>query len=134
LQNFEIQESIIAAIFAHYLLICYFYYKEILYMDTKVFEIAKQYANTVKEHIPTRMVVLYGSHATGNARKNSDIDIAVVVDEPPADYLQSSAHLFALVRNIDKRIEPVLIVKTKDRGGFLDSILQYGNVIYQANN
>lgn len=101
-------------------------------MDKKIIEIAKKYATKVKKQMSAEMIVLYGSHVSGKAGIASDIDIAVVVDKAPANYLSVSARLFDLVRDIDKRIEPVLIVKKNDKGGFLDRILKYGNIIYKA--
>lgn len=101
-------------------------------MDKKIVEIAKKYAEKVKQELPAHMIVLYGSYAKGKAKVTSDIDIAVVVNKVPINYLQASANLFNLVRDIDKRIEPVLIIKNNDKSGFLDSILKHGNIIYKA--
>lgn len=103
-------------------------------MDKKIIAIAKRYAETVCRKMPAQMIILYGSHATGKAGTGSDIDIAVVMDKAPADYLEASSNLFSLVRDVDKRIEPVLIVKKSDKSGFLESILKHGNVIYKARH
>ncbi len=101
-------------------------------MDNKIIEIAKKYAAKVKQQMPAQMIVLYGSRVRGKAGIASDIDIAVVVDEAPANYLRTSANLFNMVRDIDKRIEPVLVVRKNDKGGFLDSVLKHGSIIYKA--
>lgn len=103
-------------------------------MDKKIIEIAKRYAEEVKRQMPARMVILYGSYAKNRAKSASDIDIAVIIDDAPVDYLQASTSLFNLVRNIDKRIEPVLVVRKNDKSGFLDSILKYGSIIYKAEH
>jgi uncharacterized protein len=101
-------------------------------MDKKIIKIAGLYAEKVKNYLPVDMIVLYGSYARGTAKKTSDIDIAVVVDRFKGDYLKVSSELFGLVRNVNKRIEPVLLCRSKDKSGFLDSILKYGKVIYKA--
>ena len=101
-------------------------------MDKKVIEIAKEYAEKVKAHFPVRMVILYGSYAKGTFTKLSDIDIAVVVDKIGRDYLKISADLFNLVREVNKRIEPILLSPSQDRSGFLESIIKYGKIIYKA--
>jgi predicted nucleotidyltransferase len=101
-------------------------------MDKKIIKIAGLYAEKVKNYLPVEMIVLYGSYAKGTAKKTSDIDIAVVVDKFKGDYLKVSTDLFGLVRSVNKRIEPVLLCRAKDKSGFLDSILKYGKIIYKA--
>jgi len=103
-------------------------------MDKKVVEIARLYAQKVKSLMPVSMVVLYGSHAKGTAGQNSDIDIAVVVDKFDGDYLKTSADLFNLVRTVNKRIEPVLLCRENDKGGFLENVLKHGKIIYKTKN
>lgn len=103
-------------------------------MDKKVVEIAKLYAQKVRERLPVEMIILYGSHAKGTATKSSDIDIAVVVDKIRGDYLTLSADLFSLVRDVNKRIEPVLLCRSKDRSGFLQSVIENGKIIYKSRN
>ncbi len=108
--------------------------QEILLMDKIIAEIARLYAQKVKNLMPVSMVVLYGSHARGTAGKNSDIDIAVVVDKFDGDYLKTSAELFNLVRTVNKRIEPVLLYRENDKSGFLDSVLKHSKIIYKSKN
>ena len=102
-------------------------------MDKKIIEIAQRYAEKVREVMPVRMVVLFGSHVSGKPHKDSDIDIAVIVDEFQGDYLKVSATLFRLVRGINIRIEPVLLSKKNDRSGFLASVLKRGKIIYKES-
>jgi predicted nucleotidyltransferase len=101
-------------------------------MDKKIVEIAKQYAEKVRDVLTVDMVVLYGSHVQGTAGRFSDIDIAVIVDTLQYDYLKVSTELFSLVRNIDRRIEPVLLCKSRDKGGFIESVLKGGKIIYKS--
>ncbi|MFQ6035232.1 MAG: nucleotidyltransferase domain-containing protein [Sedimentisphaerales bacterium] len=103
-------------------------------MDKEIVKIARLYAQKVKSRMPVSMVVLYGSHARGTARKDSDIDIAVVVDKFDGDYLQTSADLFNLVRTVNKRIEPVLLCRENDKSGFLENVLKQGKIIYKSEN
>lgn len=101
-------------------------------MDKEIIKIAKSYAKKVKAKYPVRMVVLYGSHARGTANELSDIDIAVIVDKVTGDYLQISADLFDMVRNVSTRIEPVLLSCANDRSGFLENVLKQGKIIYKS--
>lgn len=101
-------------------------------MDKEIVKIAKRYARTVAAAMPVKMVVLYGSHVTGTPHKDSDIDIAVIVDEFEGDYLKASANLFDLVRDINIRIEPVLLSCKHNRSGFVSHVLRHGMIIYKA--
>lgn len=98
-------------------------------MDRKIIEKVRKYAEIVRKEMPVKMVILYGSYARDMESLNSDIDVAVVVDEIESDYLELSARLFHLVREIDTRIEPVLLSSNDDKSGFLSSILKYGKMI-----
>ena len=101
-------------------------------MDQKIIKIVKRHADKVCRQMPVEMMILFGSHVRGKPTKNSDIDVAVVVDKIRGDYLQISVNLFDMVRDVDKRIEPVLLSKSHDRAGFLDSVLKQGKIIYPA--
>jgi uncharacterized protein len=102
-------------------------------MDKTKFDIKlKRYINRVTKEILPKKIILFGSYARGNFTENSDIDIAVVVDEIEGDFLDAEFRLFKLRRDIDDRIEPVLLEEKKDRSGFLESILNYGKVIYSC--
>jgi predicted nucleotidyltransferase len=102
-------------------------------MDQKIVKIAQRYAEKVKETIPIRMVVLYGSYVSGTPHKDSDIDIAVIVDEFQGDYLTASAGLFGLARQVDLRIEPVLLSTEHDKSGFLAHVVRQGKIVYKAH-
>ena len=54
---------------------------------------AKEYVATMRKTINVRDIFLYGSHARGEAKKGSDIDIAVVTNQVPSDYLDTMASL-----------------------------------------
>ncbi len=59
---------------------------------------------------PIKKMLLYGSHAKGLATENSDIDVAVVVDQ--ADHskrIEITAKLFHAAFGIDAAIEPKCI-------------------------
>ena len=103
-------------------------------MDKKdALGIVKDYAEAVRQKFSVRKIILYGSHAKGLARKDSDIDVAVVLDSIEDDYLSTGALLFKLSRDIDLRIEPVLVEQGNDVSGFLDEITKTGEVIYSAD-
>ena len=92
----------------------------------KVLNIAKKYASAVREAVDASAIFLYGSCAKGTATADSDIDIAVVVDEVPGDYLNTMATLWKLTRSVDHAIEPVLLTEADDASGFLRTVQRTG--------
>lgn len=83
----------------------------------------------VGEYNPSQ-IILYGSFAKGTQNEESDIDIAVVMDNIDGSFLDKEARLYTIRRNIDLNIEPVLIESSSDESGFLNQILSYGEVLY----
>lgn len=98
-----------------------------------IIERVKQYAEVVRQHFDVTKIILYGSYARGTARKDSDIDVAVVLDHLDAKVLQTETALFRLRRGIDTRIEPIVLDETHDASGFLEEILKTGTIIYSAS-
>lgn len=76
-------------------------------------------------------VVLYGSYARGDQRDSSDIDVAVIVEQVNGDFLDAEAGLYRIRRQIDNRIEPVLLEMGEDRSGFIETVLRTGEVVYE---
>ena len=89
-------------------------------------EHAKRYARLVLEELSPCKVILFGSLARGNFNENSDIDIAVIKDILDENYLELSKKLNRLTRNIDNRIEPILLGPSDDKSGFLTTVLKSG--------
>ncbi len=101
-------------------------------MDKReVLDKVQRFSKIVVEKYQPEKIILFGSYARGNYTEDSDIDVAVIVDSIDGDFLDSQAELFKLRRNIDVSIEPVLLKNGIDNSGFLETILNYGEVIYQ---
>ena len=96
----------------------------------QVINIVSLYAREVAREFQPERVVLFGSHATGAAGEDSDIDVAVVFNEFAGDTLEVSARLCGLTRRVSTLIEPILVDRAHDRSGFVAEILRTGEVIY----
>ena len=98
----------------------------------KVRQLVKEYSKLVVANMIVNKIILYGSYARGNARKASDIDVAVVVPRSSIskDIIDDMAKLFKLRRNISTDIEPILLIDGEDTSGFLEDILEYGEIVY----
>jgi predicted nucleotidyltransferase len=93
----------------------------------------KLYKQLVMEYFPMPIdqFWLFGSYAKNSAHKDSDIDVALVVNELDKDYsvLNTEPILWRLKRNIDFRIEPHVIARDSDYAGMLNEIQQTGILI-----
>ena len=98
----------------------------------KVRKIVQEYAQLVSTKMKVNKIILYGSYARGDFRANSDIDVAVVVSKKNVskDIIKQMGQLVRLTRGISFDIEPVLLIEEDDRSGFLESISQYGEIVY----
>jgi len=75
---------------------------------------------------------MYGSYARGTQSPSSDIDVAVIVDHVEGDFLDQEAGLYRARREIDDRIEPILLeANDDDPSGFMSTVLSTGEIIYK---
>ena len=86
----------------------------------------KKYKMLVKEYFQLETVYLFGSYANETNREDSDIDVAIIVNHSSGDFFSVNPLLWKLRRNVDDRIEPILISKTEDKSGFFEEIKRNG--------
>lgn len=98
----------------------------------KVINIVKQFGELVRQNYQVNQIYLFGSYAKGNAKEESDIDVAIVLDKIGDDCLEQSTKLFQLRRKVDLRIEPILLELNNDISGFLEEIQNNGILVYQS--
>lgn len=100
----------------------------------KAKELVKKYAKIVASNMKVNKIILYGSYARGDYSENSDIDVAVVVPRSSIsdDILKDMAKLYKLSVDVSVDIEPVLLIDEEDPSGFLESISEYGEVVYSS--
>ena len=95
----------------------------------EVIEILKRYKELLSKHVRFESLILFGSYTKGAQRENSDIDVAVVVNEVSGDFFETRPILWKLSRQVDDRIEPLILEKKHDDSGFLKEVLKSGIVI-----
>lgn len=77
-------------------------------VDPAVIRAVRRYLSVLRQHdIPATGAVLYGSHARGTARADSDIDVLVVSPAFDSDRWSRDRELWRLTLEVDPRIEPV---------------------------
>ena len=96
---------------------------------TEVIEILKRYKELLSKYMNFESLILFGSRTKDAAREDSDIDVAVVVNEVSGDYFETRPILWKISREVDDRIEPLMLEKKHDASGFLEEVLRSGIVI-----
>jgi len=94
-----------------------------------IISIAKKYLELVKASgfpMQINKAYLFGSFAKGCPQKDSDIDIALVVNEWVGDYEETVVPIWRLRKNVDFRIEPHIVVPHEDYADFLPEIQRTG--------
>lgn len=74
-------------------------------VDTAIIETALLFVNQIPKELGVKKSYLFGSYAKGTEREDSDIDIAVVL-ENMNNFFEVQMLLMRLRRKIDIRIEP----------------------------
>jgi predicted nucleotidyltransferase len=72
-------------------------------------DIVIKFSIEAKKEFDVDKVLLFGSYASNNARVESDIDVAVILNNEHSDNLfEISSKLWNIASKIDNRIEPKL--------------------------
>ncbi len=74
-------------------------------------------------------LIMYGSYAKGTQREDSDVDVAIIVEETTGDYFSTRPLLWKISRAVDDRIEPLIFERKHDDSGFLEEVIKTGVVI-----
>lgn len=74
-------------------------------VDKRIIESIRNYIMIIPKEIGVKKAYLFGSHAKGTYKNESDIDLALIVEEMP-DFFSTQRQLMKLRRQIDLRIEP----------------------------
>ena len=81
-------------------------------IDIDIVNIVKRYINEISKKFTIKGVYIFGSYTKGTSNKDSDIDVAVIL-ESDVNTFDLMLELMMLTQNIDLRIEPHPI-KEKD--------------------
>jgi len=77
-------------------------------LEQKNINLINKYITLLKKNgIKVSQVILFGSHTKGNAKPDSDIDIAVISSQFGRDNLKEMMLLRKLALEIDSHIEPL---------------------------
>jgi uncharacterized protein len=92
-------------------------------------ETVSRLTRVVVEAAHPRRLIMFGSHARGDAHEDSDVDIMVVEDHP-ADRLMEMVRLNRLLRGLDIALD-LLVVSEEKFNHWRDTP---GNVYFEASS
>ena len=99
-------------------------------MDKKeVVKKLKKFKRLLSKQMKFDELILFGSYAKGTQREDSDVDVAIVLDETNGDYFSTRPILWKISRIVDDRIEPLIFERKHDDSGFLEEVIKTGIVI-----
>ena len=87
--------------------------------------IVKDYKKAISHLFDAATVYLYGSYSKGNARPESDIDVAVIVPKLNNDWLKLSTRLWMIAPKVNLLIEPVLM-EANEPSPLYDDVMRTG--------
>ena len=96
----------------------------------QIIELVKIYKKKIQNIIIFKEIILFGSWAQDSANENSDIDVAVLVKDKVNDLLDIESKLWSRCREVDLRIEPLIVVDKDDPAGFRNMIKRTGIHVY----
>jgi len=101
----------------------------------QVRQVAQNYTAEVCKNLDPERVILFGSFVNGTPHQYSDIDIAVVFNDFKGNWLDTGTLLQRLRRgvdlDIDTYIEPHMLDESFDPLGFLEHVMETGEVLYE---
>jgi predicted nucleotidyltransferase len=75
-------------------------------IDKQIIETVKKYVAAIEKDYKIDGVYLFGSYAKGTQTADSDIDVAVLLQNGMDKRFEEMANLYKYTRGIDSRIEP----------------------------
>ena len=96
----------------------------------QIIELVKIYSKKIQNIIIFKEIILFGSWAKDSANENSDIDVAVLVKDEVKDLINIESKLWGRCREVDLRIEPLIVVDKDDPAGFRNMVKRTGIKVY----
>ena len=78
-------------------------------INSKIENIVLEYVKAICKNYKVEAIILFGSYAKGTENKDSDIDIAIVIDEFKDNIIDEEVEFMKIRKGIDYRIEPHII-------------------------
>ena len=99
--------------------------------------IPKELLDPVVAHFNPQRVIVFGSHARGNVRPDSDIDLLVIVDDDTPREALSARSVYEARSGYHGAVDilpcraSTLASRARAKGSFADIVLREGVVVYE---
>jgi len=97
----------------------------------EVRQIAHKYADLVRQKYDPERIILFGSQVNGTPHEYSDIDIAIIFNGLKGNKHQVKEDLWHISSNLARGIEPHMFNAHFDPVGFLEHVMETGEIIYK---
>ncbi|MDR1917913.1 MAG: nucleotidyltransferase domain-containing protein [Christensenellaceae bacterium] len=84
------------------------------------------FAQEVKKILQFNAVIVFGSYVNGQPTEDSDIDVAIIINDVNIDWYNTMVKLCEIARKVNCYIEPHLISLNNDKSGFAKHIIETG--------
>ena len=91
----------------------------------QVIKLVKAYKQAILPMYQDAKVYLYGSYSKGEARQDSDIDVAIIVPHIHGNWFNIVPPLWKTARSISSLIEPV-IMEADEHSPLYDDVIRTG--------
>ncbi len=101
--------------------------------NRQINKVIKEYTKLLLDaDYPIEKIILFGSYATGKAKTDSDIDLAVILKEITEDRFSTRLKLMKYCRGFDEVIEPhpFWVKEFNKQNPFASEIIENGVVVY----
>jgi len=97
-------------------------------VEKEIAELIKRFIKELrKENIIVKKVFLFGSHARGTQRKDSDIDIAIVIERNEKEQKDKKISPWKYAARVDTRLAPIALWESEMKKDYIPIIWEIKN-------
>ena len=92
-------------------------------VEKEVADLIKRFINELrKENIIVKKVFLFGSYARGTQREDSDIDLAIVIENSRAEHKDKKISFWKYAARVDARLAPIALWESELKKNYIPII------------
>ncbi|MCU0287414.1 MAG: nucleotidyltransferase domain-containing protein [Acidobacteria bacterium] len=97
-------------------------------VEKEIANLIKRFINELKkENIIVKKVFLFGSYARGTQRKDSDIDIAIIIESNGEEQIDKKINPWKYAARVDTRLAPIALWESEMKKDYIPIIWEIKN-------